>query len=221
MKKVIGYIRVSTQEQACKGVSLDNQRDKIKAYCNLNDLELIEIISDAGRSGKDLKRPGIEKLINIKDIAGVIVYKLDRLSRKVKDTLQLIESFEKRDITFHSITERIDTRTAIGKFFLNITASLAQMERDLISERTIDALQYKIKNGERAGQIPYGYILSKDNKTLIENPAEQKAIKLILELKDQGYSLIGITRELEIKGHKPRGKKWYAQSVKNILLKAV
>lgn len=218
--KAIGYVRVSTQEQVSDGVSLDNQREKIKTYCLLNDIELTEIITDAGKSGKDLKRPGIEKLLNIKDIDALIVYKLDRLSRKVKDTLELIETFKKRGITFHSITEKIDTKSALGKFFLNITASLAQMERDLISERTSDALQYKIKNNERAGQIPYGFILSRDKKTLIENPLEQKAIKLILELKNKGYNLSAIVRELEIKNYKPKGKKWYCQTVKNILLKA-
>jgi len=132
--KAVGYIRVSTSEQAKEGVSLDNQTAKIKAYSDLNDFNLLEIINDPGMSGKNLKRPGILKLMKMikkKKIDTIIVYKLDRLSRKVKDTLELIETFEKKGITFHSITEKIDTKTAMGKFFLNITASLAQMERDL------------------------------------------------------------------------------------------
>ncbi len=90
-----------------------------------------------------------------KSIDAVVVYKLDRLSRKVIDTLTLIDTIEKAGVTFHSLNEKIDTSTAMGRFFLNITESLAQMERDLISERTKDALQMKTANNERAGQIPF------------------------------------------------------------------
>ena len=108
MKKAIGYIRVSTSEQAMEGVSLDNQKAKIQSYCEFNDLELIEIIEDAGKSGKDLKREGIQVLlgrIRDKSVDAVVVYKLDRLSRKVIDTITLIETFEKSGITFHSLND--------------------------------------------------------------------------------------------------------------------
>ena len=120
MKKAIGYTRVSTSEQAIEGVSLDNQKAKIQSYCEFNDLELVEIIVDAGKSGKDLKREGIQALIGRirdKSVDAVVVYKLDRLSRKVIDTITLIEAFEKSGITFHSLNEKIDTGTAMGGFF--------------------------------------------------------------------------------------------------------
>lgn len=223
MKKAIGYVRVSTSEQATEGISLDNQKAKIKAYCDLNDIELIEIIEDAGFSGKNLKRDGIKELLSqvkSKSIDAVIVYKLDRLSRKVIDTLTLIETFEKNGLTFHSLNEKIDTGTAIGRFFLNITASLAQMERDLVSERTKDALQMKIANGERAGQIPYGSRLADDGSTLIMHKEEQEAIFLAKRLKGQGYSYRAICEVLEGKGYKANGKGWHPQTVKNILKKA-
>jgi len=123
MKKTIGYIRVSTTEQAREGISLENQRKKIQTYCELNDLQLIEIIEDGGKSGKNLNREGIQELLTKvkgKSINAVVVYKLDRLSRKVIDTLNLIETFEKAAIAFHSLNEKIDTSTAMGRFFLNI-----------------------------------------------------------------------------------------------------
>ena len=132
--KAIGYIRVSTDEQAREGISLENQRAKIEAYCQLNDLELVEILEDAGKSGKDLNREGMQALmdrIRARSVDAVIVYKLDRLSRRVRDTLSLMDLIEKRSVAFHSITEKIDTKTAMGKFFLNIMASMNQWERVL------------------------------------------------------------------------------------------
>lgn len=220
MKRAVGYIRVSTSEQATEGISLDNQKAKIKAYCVLHDLELVETIEDAGKSGKNLNREGVQELIGKvrgRRIDAVVVYKLDRLSRKVIDTLTLIESIEKAGITFHSLNEKIDTSTAMGRFFLNITASLAQMERDLISERTKDALQMKIQNGERAGQVPYGWTLADDGNTLLPVKEEQEVIRAIKGLHAQGMGYRAICRELE---RIARGRKWHPQTVKNILKRA-
>ena len=220
MKRAVGYIRVSTSEQATEGISLDNQKAKIKAYCALQDLDLVGIIEDAGKSGKDLRREGVQELtskVKGRKIDAVVVYKLDRLSRKVLDTLTLIETFEKAGITFHSLNEKIDTGTAMGRFFLNITASLAQMERDLISERTKDALQLKIMNGERAGQVPYGWTLAGDGKTLIPVEREQEAILFTRELRAQGYSYRAICEELDRSGYEPSGQKWHPKTVGSIL----
>ncbi|MBA4417409.1 MAG: recombinase [Syntrophus sp. (in: bacteria)] len=221
--RAIGYTRVSTDEQAREGISLDNQKAKITAYCELNDLDLVEIIEDAGKSGKDLNREGIQSLlgkVKARQIDAVVVYKLDRLSRRVKDTLTLMDLIEKKSVAFHSITERIDTKSAMGKFFLNIMASMNQWERDTISERTHDALQHKIDKGERAGQIPYGWTLGEDGKTLLQNQTEQEAIRLIKDLKGKGYTLRSICEKLTREGHKATGKSWHPQTVSNILKKA-
>jgi DNA invertase Pin-like site-specific DNA recombinase len=223
MITAVGYVRVSTEEQAREGISLDNQRAKITAYCALNELELVEIIEDAGKSGKDLNREGMQALmesIRTRSVDSIVVYKLDRLSRRVRDTLQLMELIEKQRIAFHSITEKIDTKSAMGKFFLNIMASMNQWERDTISERTRDALQLKIVKHERAGQIPFGWYLAGDGNTLLENEREQEAIALIQDLYGNGYSFRAICRELEKEGYEPLGKKWHHQTIKNILSKA-
>jgi DNA invertase Pin-like site-specific DNA recombinase len=221
--KAIGYVRVSTDEQAREGISLDNQKVKIAAYCQLNDLDLVEIIEDAGKSGKDLNRPGIQAVIEKvkhKDIDALVCYKMDRLSRRVVDTLSLMQLIEKNHVAFHSITEKVDTHSALGKFFLNIMASLNQMERDLISERTKDALSMKIARRERVGSVRYGYTLAEDGKTLLENPTEQAAIQLIKDLAGKGYSYRAICRELDHKGYEPVGKQWHHKTISNILQRA-
>jgi DNA invertase Pin-like site-specific DNA recombinase len=218
----IGYIRVSTDEQAREGVSLENQREKIAAYCSLNDMALMDTIDDEGISAKNLNREGAQALISLVKqgkVDAVIVYKLDRLSRSVKDTINLIELFEKYKVAFHSIVDHIDTKTATGRFFLHIMSSLAQMERELIGERTRDALSHKIIKGERVGHVPYGYVLGKDGRTLIKDTKEQEAISLIQELHGKGYTYRAICRELEAKGYEAKEGtgKWHPQKVKNIL----
>lgn len=221
--KAMGYVRVSTDEQAREGISLDNQKAKIESYCTLHDMELIGIVEDAGKSGKDLNREGIQRLMEFTkkhQTHAVVVYKLDRLSRRVIDTLTLIELFQRHSVAFHSLSESIDTSSALGKFFLNVMASLSQMERDLISERTRDALQHKISNHERAGQIPYGWTLDEDGNTLTKNPREQEAINLIRDLHDKGYSYRAICRELEKEGYRPVGKAWHAKTIGSILKRA-
>ena len=216
----IGYIRVSTEEQAREGISLENQREKVIAYCQLNDLNLVEIIEDAGLSAKNLNREGMQELMSKtkhREIDSVIVYKLDRLSRSVRDTITLIEMFEKNKIAFHSIVDHIDTKTATGRFFLNIMASLAQMERELIGERTKDALQLKFQKGERVGHTPFGYDLAEDKVNLIQNIREQEAVRLIVDLRGQGYTYRHICSELENRGFTPKAGKWQATKVRNII----
>lgn len=198
--KAAGYIRVSTSEQADKGISLENQKNKIKTYAKLKDLKLIEIISDKGVSGKDLNRVGIQRLthlINDRNINAVIVYKLDRLTRKTKDLLYLFEDiFNKNNIDFYSLNENIDTTTAQGKFFLTLMGAMAQMERDLISERTQDALQELKRQNRRLGspdKTPYGFKQIKRNKATMADlkpiPQELEIVKSIYKMRKNNYSL--------------------------------
>lgn len=201
--KVVGYSRVSTLEQSREGVSLDNQEHKISAYAELKDMELVEMIVEEGKSGKTLNRPGLQKLINLintKQVDAVICYKLDRLTRKTRDLLYLIEDvFTKNNIQFISLNENIDTSSASGKFFLTVMGAMAQMERDLIAERTIDALQELTRQGRRLGspdRIPLGFKLNKRKmakKTdlVIDKNAFDKVIS-IFSLRRQKLSLQAI-----------------------------
>jgi site-specific DNA recombinase len=197
--KAIGYIRVSTEDQAREGISLDNQDAKIKAYASLNNMDLVEIISDAGISGKTMDRPGISRvleMLNKRDVDAVIVYKLDRLSRKTLDNLTLIESFDKNGIAFHSIMEKIDTKSAQGRFFLTIISALAQMERDQIVERTKDALNHKRNKREWMGRIPYGYKV--EDNHLVEDPAAIRTIQKAKRLKNEGKTYRDISSALKL-----------------------
>lgn len=195
--RVVGYSRVSTLEQSREGVSLDNQEHKIRAYADLKDMELVEMIVEEGKSGKTMNRPGLQKILNLvnnKQIDGVICYKLDRLTRKTRDLLYLIEDiFTKNNIQFISLNENIDTSSASGKFFLTVMGALSQMERDQISERTTDALQELVRQGRRLGspdKTPLGFKLMKRTmarKTdLVMDKKEFEKVRSIFNLRRNG-----------------------------------
>ncbi len=218
MTKAIGYIRVSTQEQANHGYSLDAQTAKLQAYASLYDIELIDIVVDAGVSAKSLKREGLQRVLTTLDNGGadaVLIFKLDRLTRSVKDWNVLIEKYFTHKALL-SVSDQIDTRTAAGRLCLNVLMSVAQWERETIGERTSTALQYKKSQGQHIGSVPYGY--EAIDKTLAVVESEAAAIALIQEMRQQGAKLQAIADELNAQNiATKRGGKWYATSVKNVL----
>jgi site-specific DNA recombinase len=220
--KAVGYIRVSTEDQT-QGVSLDNQKAKIKAYADLKDLQLIDIIEDAGISAKNLNRPGAQEVLKMarkKKVEAVIVYKLDRMFRSTIDALETTKMFDRWGVAFHSIHETIDTQSAMGRFFFTLTAALAEMERGIIGERTKAALRHKRANGQKTGGgIPFGYFLDTDGQTLLEDREEQKVILLIKRLRRRGHSLRSICLELETQGYltKTGKSKWNPKTIRAIL----
>jgi site-specific DNA recombinase len=148
MLKVIGYARVSTEEQARDGVSLSAQRTKVGLFCQLHDLELVRVVEDPGVSAKSLDRPGLAEVLELLDSGaadGVVIAKLDRLTRSLRDWLRLIEKyFGERVRTprkLFSVGDSIDTRTAAGRLVLNVLMSVAQWELETISERTTIGMQ--------------------------------------------------------------------------------
>jgi len=224
-QKAIGYVRVSTEDQASKGISLDAQKAKIQGYADLYDFELVDIKTDAGISGKTLNRPAIQEVLSLcraGDVDAVIVFKLDRLSRRTADILSLADTvFSKGKVSLHSISEKLDTRTAAGRFTLTILAALAQMEREQIGERTSAALQHKIARNEYiGGNRPFGYTVQEDG-SLEADSDEQAAVELIAELKRRGYSFRKIAAELNSRGiPSATGRKWVHTSIRKIYLRA-
>ena len=184
--KAIGYIRVSTEEQAKEGISLDNQASRIKAYCDSQDWKLVKVFSDEGSSGKDMKREGLKNLVSFLEVDHVdvvVVYKTDRLTRKQRHLYQLLEdTFAKKGIGFKSVTESFDTTTAVGKGFLGMLGVFAQLEGDLISERTKEALRYKKEKGELVGSPPLGFEAIK--KELKKNDDELEIVAEIFKLRN-------------------------------------
>src|SRR5438105_1968455 len=116
---VLGYVRVSTDEQARDGVSLDAQAAKIRDYCRLHELPLARVLVDRGLSGKGLDRPALQELFTAAEagqVAGIVVYKLDRLSRRTRDLLDLVDRLERAGVALHSLQEKLDTKSAVGRF---------------------------------------------------------------------------------------------------------
>ena len=156
MEKAVAYIRVSTAEQAKEGVSLEVQAKKAAAYADLNDLELVETFADEGISAKSIKgRAGLQAALaalQSGESRHLIVFKLDRLARNTVETLEMAEQMKSWGAVLHSISEKLDTDSAIGKFFFTLIASLAEMERNIIAERTPgrDGQQ----KGKRGARIP-------------------------------------------------------------------
>lgn len=224
--KVICYIRVSTTDQADHGVSLEAQRAKLQTYAALYDLEIVNVFEDAGESAKSLERPGLQlALESLRTGAadGLLIPKLDRLTRNVGDWQRLIDEFfgEKAGKQLFSVADSIDTRTAAGRLVLNVLLSVAQWEREIIAERTKEAIQHKIRNGQRVGRIRFGFDLASDGKSLVPNPAEQDTLDLMNHLKGQGYTLRAIANELQSRGIPTKdGKPWVYSTIGRILNRA-
>ena len=150
MMNVVGYIRVSTEEQAREGVSLAAQRAKIDAYALVKDWRVVEVIQD-DLTAKHLRRRGVQRLLALvarRQVGAVIVYKLDRLTRSVKDLNSLVELFDKKGVALVSLQESLDATTASGRLMMNLLASVSQWEREVIGERTRDAMQHLKASGQ-------------------------------------------------------------------------
>jgi site-specific DNA recombinase len=227
--RVNGYVRVSTEEQGRDGFSLGAQEAKIRAYCALYELDLVKLISDPGFSGKSLDRPGMaEVLADLRrrkgGVDGVVIAKLDRLTRSIGDWDDLIHEFfaGRNSKQLFSVGDSIDTRTAAGQLVLNVLMSVAQWERQVIGERTSDALQAKIRRGERVGRIRFGYDLGPDGKTLLPNELEQEAIRRMQEWKAQGKTYRDLVKLVEALGIDTKdGGVWRPATIRQILLRPV
>jgi|SRR5580704_642944 site-specific DNA recombinase len=223
--KTVGYVRVSTDKQADRGVSLDAQAEKIRAMAVVHNAELTEIIVDGGESAKSLQRPGMERLLALVDgkkVQTVIIAKLDRLTRSVKDLCELLDRFERRGVALISVAESLDTGSAAGRLVLNIMTAVSQWEREAIGERTRDAMSHKRNNGECVGNIRFGYRLGADGNHVEPDPAEQMVLQEIRRLRQNGHSMRGTAAELNRQALRTRrGSAWQLEHVARILKQGV
>jgi DNA invertase Pin-like site-specific DNA recombinase len=221
--RVIGYVRVSTDKQADEGVSLDAQRAQLTAYAGLYGLEIVEVIEDAGESAKSLRRPGLARALGMLasgQADGLLVAKLDRLTRSVRDLGELIAGpFSTAALL--SVGEQIDTRSAAGRLVLNVLASVSQWEREAIGERTSTAMRHMQARGEYiGGHAPYGYRLT-DGGALETVAEEQATVARAREIAANGLSLAKISGALANEGRLARNARpfWPAQ-IANMLRSA-
>lgn len=229
--RVIGYIRVSTEEQASGGHSLDSQRSRIAAYCGLYGHEVVEVVEDAGYSAKSMERPGAQRVlaaVRARDVEGVVVVRLDRLTRRMTDLIDYVRLCEETSngrgrarspaVALMSVEEQLDTSTPAGIMMLHLLGTLAEWERGMIGQRVRETMKSMKRRGLRTGSVPHGYRLAADGKALEPDPAEQAAAQLARSLRAEGASLRAIGRQLEEAGHANKaGGRWSASSVKLLM----
>lgn len=225
--RAVAYIRVSTEKQADGGVSLDAQKAKVEAYASLYNLTLAEVIVDAGVSAKTLDRPGLARALELLSTGvadALLVVKLDRLTRSVRDLGDLVERYFGPDgAALLSVAENIDTRTASGRMVLNILASVSQWEREAIGERTADALVQVKAEGVKLGGAALGWTRTEatdaDGRRVVLPVAEEaETVARIRDLRAAGNTLREIAAALDAEGRKTKkGGKWFASTVKNVL----
>lgn len=192
------YIRVSTEEQVKEGYSIPAQKERLTQFCASQGWDNYRFYIDEGVSAKDMNRPKLQLLLDhVKNgqIKIILVYRLDRFTRKVKDLHKMLEMLEQHGCAFKSATEPYDTTTAMGKLFITIVAALAEWETDNLSERIKMALEEKVSGGERVGAIPYGFDLGDDEK-LIKNEREAKVILEIIDKLKSGMSVSALASYL-------------------------
>lgn len=233
MKQAIIYTRFSPRPNADNCRSIEFQEDACRTYCEQRGLDVLATYRDSALSGKNTKRPGLQKAIQtVVKVRGVLVcYALARLSRGVIDSIKICEKLNKNNCDLVSVTEQIDTQTPMGRAIFKIMAVFAELERETTGERTRNILLAMQAKGERIARNPpfgYKYIdterINQNTGKLVKimkaNPTEQEAVGWIVRLRRSGLTYDQIGKRLEAKGYKPRGKKWYPMSIRNIFLEA-
>jgi len=218
----VGYVRVSTDEQAREGVSIAAQRSRVRAYAEAKGLVLVDVLSDAGRSGKSLDRPALQDLLarcKRGMVGHVIVWRLDRLTRRTRHLLALVEDlFLARGIELHSVSESLDTSTPHGRFVLTLFGGLAQMERELVGDRTRAALAYKRQQHQPTSHPPLGFRANGPRERMVPVPEELAVVRSILRRYRAGDTYAGIARKLNAEGVPTKlGGHWHASTVRGIV----
>jgi site-specific DNA recombinase len=218
-RRTIAYVRVSTEDQATTGVSLDAQEARVGVHCAAMGWDVSEVVRDAGESAKSLKRPGITQIlerVRAGAVERIIVAKLDRLTRSIRDLSDLIDLCAKHDVALVSVAETLDTSSAAGRMVVNMLGVVGQWEREAIAERTSVALSHKRRSGLAYSTTPFGF--RREGNALLPDALEQKALRKAIRMDGAGVSFRDIARFLTNLGVKPhRGKAWYASSVRAML----
>lgn len=213
------YIRVSTEEQAREGYSVDSQTEVGLRWIQQNKHELVDTYVDEGFTSKNLKRPDVQRMIadaekNKFDL--LVFWRLNRLTRNVKDKVSLFELFDTNRIAIKSMTEELDTTTASGRMITNILVSVAQGEREQISENVHATMYERAMKGIRQGAVaPYGYSLHEKQLSIV--PHEAEIVKRIFEMYQSPMSDITIAKHLNADRVPRSSGKWSGFAINYIL----
>jgi site-specific DNA recombinase len=221
--KAIGYVRVSTARQAREGLSLDEQRARIEAWAAANGHELLAIEVDAGLSGgKASNRPALQRALTLacQERAVLVAYNLSRFARSVPDALAILKRLKGAGAGLASLSESLDTSTAMGQFVYTVLAAVAQLHRDIAAEQARDTVQWKRGRGEHSGgQAPYGHSVSRATEVpcLVPHDEEQTVIRSIERLRRDGLGPAAIARRLNKAQVPCRGSAWHPMTVQRVL----
>ena len=196
MMKAAIYVRVSTEEQATKGISLEAQKSMLIDFIQSKEWSLYEVYVDGGFSGKNTNRPAFQKMMmdaELRKFDVLVVYKIDRLSRSILDFHKTMEILNKNKVQFVSMSQQFDTTTAIGRLALTILVDFANFEREIDVERSTDIYKQRRKIGVPYGGIPYGY--RRENKKIVKVPEEVEIVKSIYSLAMEGYSRFQLAKK--------------------------
>ena len=227
MPHAVIYGRFSPRPGAEECLSVEMQLERCRAYAGMHGYKVLGEYSDKEKSGARAdNRPGLQRAINAacRRQAILVVSKMDRLARCTADALAISERLRAAGAELASLAERLDTTTAMGKFFFVIVAAFAGLEREQIAERTSSAMLQHQENGRRmtrASHCPFGFRPDPEDETrLVENPEEQRGVVLIRERHRKGWGLREIARSLEADGVPCRGAGWSHVTVGSVLKRA-
>lgn len=221
--QAIAYVRVSTADQSKNGVSLEAQEERLRAYCVAAGLDLVALVCEDGVSASIplADRPqGAELLAAVKNgVTHVVTLKLDRLFRDAEDALHWTRAWDKAGVALHLVDvggQSINTATPMGRMMITMMAGFAELERNLIAERTSAALQHKRTHRQVFNHEPYGY--RRDGDALLPLPDEQAIMARVRALRSAGETLEAIAGTLNSEAiPTKRGAKWYARTVSNMV----
>ncbi|MFC4321726.1 recombinase family protein [Litchfieldia salsa] len=217
--KVALYVRVSTEEQADEGYSIEGQIKALTEYCHRNNFEIVEKYKDEGISGKSMNRPALNQLLNDctnKKFNLVLVWKYSRLSRKQKDFLNIIDHLEQHDVKFYSVSEAFDTSTPMGMAMLQIFGTFAELEGNQIVENVKMGMTQRAKEGKFNGGSMLGY--KSVNKELVIVKSEAEIVRRIFSMYVDGKGYKAIASKLNHEGYKTkRNKAFSITSVRTII----
>ena len=219
--RLIAYCRVSTADQAANGVSLADQERRLRRYCEAHEFALVAVETDRGVSGRNTRRPAFQRALGRLrrgEADGLVAVKLDRLSRSIRDVVDLVECADRQGWSLHSLGEHLDTGSPQGRFVVHLFAALAQLEREQAADRTREAMGELRRQGRRiSGRPPYGFRF--DGDRVVEVPEEKALLQRMRGLQDEGFGAKAIATRMNRRGGKnPRtGRPWFHGTVRDVL----
>jgi site-specific DNA recombinase len=195
----LAYCRVSTEEQAEEGFSIEGQADKLRAYATLHDLGEITVITDPGVSGKNMLRPGLQQLLAAVEAghaSHIVIWKLDRLCRNLRDLMELRDKFEQHGVILHSVCENLDLSSPAGRWFFSMMGGQAEYYRDALAENVRMGHDRAVKEGRWINRPKTGYDLI--DGLLVPN-AEATLVIECFRLRAEGHSFRTVEERTGIK----------------------